>query len=254
MPFIPILISRIFAPRSVCSSAICTTRSMFPARSISCSFFFPVGLIRSPTTKKLPSRWISCTALSLDNTRVQTGFVASGSTERTAFFSISICFGVEPQQPPTALAPASTKARPYSANVSGVIVYFVSPSISSGIPLFGFANTGIVAYRTIRLISASISFGPVEQLMPTASTPSDCSTITDASGVEPNNVFPSLLKVMLTMIGRSQTSLMAITHARASARLIIVSTKNRSTPASTRICACSLYTSTSSSNARSPTG
>ena len=185
---------------------------------------------------------------------MQTGFVASGSTERTAFFNISICFGVEPQQPPTALAPASTRARPYPAKVSGVIVYFVSPSISSGMPLFGFANTGIVAYRTIRLISASISFGPVEQLMPTASTPSDCSTITDASGVEPNNVFPSLLKVMLTMIGRLQTSLMAITHARASARLIIVSTKNRSTPASTRICACSLYTSTSSSNARSPTG
>ena len=43
-----------------------------------------------------------------------------------------------------------------------------------------------------------------------------------------------------TMIGRSQVSLIARTAALVSARLIIVSTTKRSTPASYRIFACSL--------------
>lgn len=56
MPFIPILMSRMAAPFSSCAIAISRTRSSFPSRSWACSFFFPVGLIRSPTTRKLPSR------------------------------------------------------------------------------------------------------------------------------------------------------------------------------------------------------
>ena len=56
------------------------------------------------------------------------------------------------------------------------------------------------------------------------------------------------------MIGRSQTSRIARTAARHSCRLIMVSTTNRSTPASASTPACSLYTSTSSSNINSPIG
>ena len=48
------------------------------------------------------------------------------------------------------------------------------------------------------------------------------------------------LEVRDAITGKSQTSLIAITAALVSARLIIVSTTKRSTPASTRYLACSL--------------
>ena len=48
-PPMPMLISSIPAPHASCSCAKSATSSMEPARSCSCSFFLPVGLIRSPT-------------------------------------------------------------------------------------------------------------------------------------------------------------------------------------------------------------
>ena len=104
-----------------------------------------------------------------------------------------ICSGVVPQQPPTMDAPASTTPLIASANISGVILYTVLPSSSSGSPAFGLAIRGTVEYSAIFSTNAIISVGPVEQFTPIASTPSDCSTTTAVSGGVPKRVLPSSL-------------------------------------------------------------
>ena len=191
MPFIPILMSRMAAPFSSCAIAISRTRSSFPSRSWACSFFFPVGLIRSPTTRKLPSRPTS-TFLRSD-ARILRCDANGSSIPRVASESALICFSVVPQHPPTMAAPAFTSATPAPANSSGVMRYTVFFPSSSGSPAFGFAMSGIVAYSAIFSTRGTISIGPAEQFTPIASTPRDCSTTTAVSGGVPNNVRPSSL-------------------------------------------------------------
>ena len=168
-----------------------------------------------------------------------------GCTSRGFFFFIiadtaAICSGSEPQQPPTIPAPASTNASICFAYSAGVILYTVFPSESSGIPAFGFAITGISATAAIRLIIGTMVSGPAEQFTPTASAPRACSTTTAASGVVPYIVLLSPAKVKVTITGKSQVSLIASTAALHSCRLIMVSTTNKSTPASASTCTCSL--------------
>ncbi len=138
-----------------------------------------------------------------------------------------------PQQPPSISAPASTSASISSANPSGPKSYTVFPSASScGSPAFGFAATGISAYLAIFLTISAILPGPVEQFTPTAATPSAFKTRAAVPGSVPYNVRPSSLNVSVTITGRLHVSLTAITAARHSWRLIIVSTTIKSTPAS----------------------
>ncbi len=108
MPPMPILISRISAPQASCSSARSDTISMDPARSCSCSFFLPVGLIRSPTIIKLSSRPKDTVCRSLVRKRFPGFCLDITGMSPTASFNARICAGVVPQQPPTTEAPAST--------------------------------------------------------------------------------------------------------------------------------------------------
>ena len=185
IPFIPILMSRICAPFSSCSVAIVRTILRLPSFNSACSFFFPVGLIRSPITMNLPSSRISTCIRSEASIRL---FFVRGictGMEPTACFNARICSGVVPQHPPIIAAPASTSFAPTDANSSGVVRYTVTPSQSSGIPAFGFARSGIVAYSAICCTGSIIASGPVEQFSPTASAPRLCSTITAVAGSVP---------------------------------------------------------------------
>ena len=141
-----------------------------------------------------------------------------------------------------------------STNSSGGQSYTDSPFTSTGSPALGLAIIGTLAYSAIFLTKGTNSLGPLEQLRPTASAPILCRTITAISGVVPYRVVPSSLYVRDTRTGRSQVSFTARRAALHSCRLIIVSMIKRSTPASYRILACSLYTFTSSSKVISPTG
>ena len=236
----PTLISRIDAPFSICSSAIVITVSRTPSRSSACSFFLPVGLIRSPTTIKEPSKLICLVMRSDDSKRSFLSDISGISIVFAISESALIWAGVVPQQPPTIPAPASMIIFISSAKVSGVMAYTLLPSTSSGIPAFGFANTGTNATSFMAATSSVILSGPVEQFTPIASTPRFCNTLTAVTGSVPYKVLPSSLNVRLAMIGRSQISFAAITAALVSARLIIVSTTRRSQPASTRTLICSL--------------
>ncbi len=104
----------------------------------------------------------------------------------------------------------------------------------------GLAMTGTSTQETMSAITCSIWAGPVEQLAPMAAAPRDSSTMAAVFASVPYNVLPFASKVMVTITGRSQTSLAAISAALASARLIMVSTTSRSTPASRRAVICSL--------------
>ena len=122
IPFIPMLISRISAPLSSWFSAISITRSSCPFRSSSCSFFFPVGLIRSPITIKVPFSDNSIVFRSEESRDLLFAVIAQTGSSFTACFNAAICSGVVPQQPPTICAPALTSIFPASANSSGVIL------------------------------------------------------------------------------------------------------------------------------------
>ena len=118
----------------------------------------------------------------------------------------------------------------------------------------GFAIIGMVVTAAILRIISCIRSGPVEQLAPTAHTPRLSRTIAADAASLPKSVLPSASNVSDTITGISVVSFAAITAARHSCRLIMVSTTSRSTPACTSAVICSLYTSTSSSKSRSPIG
>ena len=103
------------------------------------------------------------------------------------------------------------------AKFSGVLSYTVSPaSFRRGIPAFGLAMIGISVTKDIALITSAICAGPVEQLAPTPSTPSEDNTTAAVRASVPNKLLPSFSKVMVAKIGKSQTSLIAITAALVS--------------------------------------
>ena len=121
IPFIPILISRICAPISSCSSAMSQTISMLPWRSDSCSSFFPVGLMRSPITRNGPLISISCIWRSEAKTRLRSCITGTGFIFFVAATREAMCSGVVPQHPPSTAAPASINIGPKDANSSGPI-------------------------------------------------------------------------------------------------------------------------------------
>ena len=82
MPLIPTLMSKSDAPHISCSSAKETTISRLPSRSCACNFFFPVGLMRSPTIIKGESRSKATVFLSLERYR----------SPRACFFTGSMSF------------------------------------------------------------------------------------------------------------------------------------------------------------------
>ncbi len=102
-----------------------------------------------------------------------------------------ICSFVVPQQPPTIEAPCSKSFSIPSANSFGCISYSVIPLISFGKPAFGFAINGIEVYSFIPAMISHIFSGPVEQLTPTASTPSFSKTIAAVNGSVPYKVLLS---------------------------------------------------------------
>ena len=183
--------SRILAPFSTCSSAISTTRSNCPWRSCSCNAFLPVGLILSPTMVNVPSREIDVTFLSVVKVLSLAGTNGLNICSFKASFRQQICSGVVPQHPPNTVAPASASFFIAWANSSGPISYTVSPSTSAGRPALGFTITGTLANRFMLFTASSILSGPVEQLIPTASTPISCKTTIAVSGLVPYKVLPS---------------------------------------------------------------
>ena len=86
----------------------------------------------------------------------------------------------------------------------------------------------------------SMCAGPVEQFAPTAQAPRLSNTTAAVCASVPNRVLPSGSKVMETITGRLVTSFAAIRAALASARLIMVSTTSKSTPAFSIAIICSL--------------
>ena len=119
--------------------------------------------------------------------------------------------------------------------------YSVSPfSSRKGIPALGLAISGKFVFSAMVLIMGAMSSGPVEQFAPMASTPRESRTTAAVCASVPYKLLPSFSKVMVAMTGRLQISFKAMTAARNSCRLIMVSITKRSTPASISADACSL--------------
>ncbi len=240
IPGIPTLTSRSDAPFFSCSFDMVRTRDIFPSRSSCWRAFFPVGLIRSPTIERVrfPSSITDDLAELTALIESLTGW--TGCNPATAPFNLRIYSGVVPQHPPMRFTPFETNSAPNEANVSAFISNMVSPSISSGIPAFGFATNGIVAQRFIASINFTISSGPVEQLQPTASAPRLCRVTRAVTGSVPLSVLPFSSYVIVTMVNLSVISFMAIRAALVSWISIMVSTTKRSTPPSRSPFTCSL--------------
>ena len=107
----------------------------------------------------------------------------------------------------------------------------------------------------IRVITGTISSGPLPQLPPTASTPRAVSASTACSGETPIIVWPRVSKVMVAMTGvsgaaRRTPSMAAVISARSD----IVSIHRTSAPPATRAAACSAKMSTASAGSSVPRG
>ena len=77
-------------------------------------------------------------------------------------------------------------------------------------------------------------------MRPKASTPMPCMTMRAASTSVPDRVRPFSSQVKVTHTGLAETLLQASTAARASAMVMVVSRRKRSTPAASRAAACSV--------------
>ena len=83
--------------------------------------------------------------------------------------------------------------------------------------------SGTDATAASRSAIGRISFGPREQLMPIALTPSPWSVSAAASGGTPRKVRPEASNVIVVNTGRSQISRAASTAAFVSSRSVMVS-------------------------------
>ena len=81
-----------------------------------------------------------------------------------------------------------------------------------------------------------------------------CMITNAATTSVPVKVLPFSSQVNVTKTGFSLTLLTASSAARASGIVIVVSITNRSTPACSSACACSVYTSSKFSKLKSPIG
>ena len=76
-------------------------------------------------------------------------------------------------------------------------------------------------------------------MRPKADTPMPCMTIRAESTSVPDSVRPFSSQVKVTKTGFSDAAFTASTAARASAMVMVVSMRNRSTPARSKAAACS---------------
>ena len=131
----------------------------------------------------------------------------------------SIYSGVVPQHPPTIFIPYFSSDNTLSANSSGRISY--SLLLGSGNPAFGFITSGKLVYFEISLIIGSSSFGPSEQLIPSASTPKPSSVTAAEAGETPVKVLPFFSNVIVVIIGLSLFSFAASTAVEINGPRII---------------------------------
>jgi len=104
----PTLTSRAPAPASISLRASATIKSVCPAAMASENFFFPVGLIFSPTIRKGtpgPTRvmWVRDEIFMRVGAGREMGEIPFSIRDKRRTYS-----GVVPQQPPIIFAPAST--------------------------------------------------------------------------------------------------------------------------------------------------
>ena len=111
-----------------------------------------------------------------------------------------------------------------------------------------------MAYFSISLTVGSSSFGPSEQFTPSASTPKDESATAAVFASVPRKVLPSLSKVMVAAIGKSEFSFAARIAALISSKSDMVSIIMRSAPASAPNFTCEAKMSYASSKVSEPMG
>ncbi len=177
--------SRTAASFCSCCTAISQTMPRLPSRSVSCSFFFPVGLIRSPIIVNGPSSLISLWLRSDARNLFRSVFTGRSGTSASFSAIARICSGVVPQQPPNMRAPAPASFAMDSANSCGCISYCVLPPDNFGIPAFGLTRMGTFAASYMAAVCSSMRSGPMEQFIPTADAPRLCKTITAVFGSVP---------------------------------------------------------------------
>ena len=197
--------------------------------------------MRSPMTATACFPFSSTTA-SWALARTQAGLKARGvgfPRRASSFESSSIDRGLVPQQPPTILAPASSRGPIARANSSGPTSKTVSPFSIWGKPALGCAMSGQRTRDAIARAAPVSSAGPSEQLKPTACAPSELRTSAAITGVVPRNVRPSSPKVIVMNTGNVEFSRAASRAAFASRRSAIVSIRMMSHSAATAARTCS---------------
>ncbi len=214
----------------------------------------PCELTRSPIIAGRGSCTSGVAAIMLDTCGGRGAGRGPGVRPATRSASALMCSGVVPQQPPTIDRPKrSTNSPSVSASgpgCSGKIVSPFGPWI--GMPALGMQCTGTGDHSPRKRIASRMSSGPVEQFSPITSTLSASSVVSTASMSVPSSILPPLgSSETEAWIGtRRPVSLNASRtpkiEALTSRMSCAVSTITRSTPPSSRPCACSVNVSTSS--------
>ena len=212
------------------SSSMASIRSS--SRSSEQSMTSPISTLGS-------SQKSSC-SVAAGSRSVLWGRIDAGCKSAVPVFNAAMCSAVVPQQPPKIRTPASAISRRWAVNCLGGQLYTVASPRISGIPALGFAIRGTRACSYRRRSWVTISPGPTEQFSPNASISIPCMICRTATTSDPLSVRPFASHVKVTKIGFRLTLRTARTAARASARVIIVSITNRSTPAFSRAAACSV--------------
>ena len=222
---------------------------MSPFLYASLSFFFPVGLIRSPT---MTGPLISTTSSGVQTAAGSSLHGDAGISPPAALRSALMKDGSVPQQPPMNLTPRAGK--PVESAAKDLPSSPYSPDSGSGSPALGFAIKGRSVQRDSSSIIGRTSAGPSEQFTPMAETPSPWSIRAIDATVVPVKVRISFSKVIVHITGRSVFSTAARTAALSSRTSMKVSRQMRSAPASSPAVTCFLKASYASSNVTFPLG
>src|SRR5207247_9917586 len=91
--------------------------------------------------------------------------------------------GVEPQQAPTMLQPASSRAGYSRAIASGPSSYVTVSPVVIGSPAFGYATSGASVTCQISPVITRAPPGPRPQLMPTPSAPAGGRFVATSAGL-----------------------------------------------------------------------
>src|SRR6056297_2709161 len=216
------------------------------------SIFLPVGFILSPIlTKVLPKK----TGLIPEHAAVIFfSFIVSNSAFSKSNFNALICFGVVPQQPPTIEAFALISSIISLEKSCGEKSKTVLSPKSVGIPALGFAIIGVEEIFSILFTISTSPLGPLEQLPPSASTPSPSKVIASDSGVVPEKVLKLSSKLILAKMGKLLFSFAAKIAAFSSSKSVNVSIYIKSTLEVSKKLICSAKRSYASSNFIVPYG